>query len=96
MSNIDAVTTVQDLTHYIHQTLCEVENLLEEQFSTRVMELKKAGRFCGLQFTLNGPRNVRLGAVWASDQNIVYFYNARGERYHKLQLRKRIFREAAA
>jgi hypothetical protein len=33
---------------------------------------------------------VRLGAIWAADRNILYFYDARGERYLKLELKEPI------
>jgi hypothetical protein len=42
---------------------------------------------CGLQFSLRGPRNVRLAAIWVADQNVVYLYDARGTRYAKLRLK---------
>jgi hypothetical protein len=48
-----------------------------------------------MQFSLRGPRSVRLGAIWAADQNMLYFYDARGQRYLKLRLKQRIFAERA-
>ena len=45
--------------------------------------LVRRGECCGRQFTLFGPRSVRLGAVWAADRNDLYFYDARGERFRK-------------
>jgi hypothetical protein len=45
---------------------------------------------CALQFCLRGPRNVRLAAIWVADQNVVYLYDARGERYAKLRLTNRL------
>ena len=47
----------------------------------------------GLQFSLHGPRSVRLGAIWAADQNMIYFYDTRGNRYMKLRLRHRLLPE---
>jgi hypothetical protein len=32
---------------------------------------------------------VRLAAIWVADQNVVYLYDARGERYAKLRLTTR-------
>ncbi|MEW4530968.1 hypothetical protein [Maioricimonas sp. JC845] len=91
----DSVRTVDDLRTYIHETLCAKENLLTDQFRMRETELMRGGRPCGLQFCLHGPRSVRLGAIWASDQNVVYFYDTRGERYLKVRLKHRIFADAA-
>jgi len=82
----DAVRTLSALRQYVHETLCEQENLVPEQFQLQEVPLTRLGERCGLQFLLRGPRNVRLGAVWASDRNQLFFYDARGERFRKEQL----------
>lgn len=77
------------LRNFIHTTLCDKENLVREQFSMGEMPLVLYGASCGLQFTIRGPRSIRLSAVWASDPNMIYFYDARGERFLKVQLKNR-------
>ncbi|KAA0132981.1 MULTISPECIES: hypothetical protein [Gimesia] len=94
--SVDNIQSLNDLRQYIHKTLCEKENLLEEQFTMSEMALQRRGRGCGLQFSINGPRSVRLGAIWASDSNMIYFYDARGERYAKVNLPNRIFADEEA
>jgi hypothetical protein len=86
----EEIRSLNDLRAFIHQTLCEKENLLEDQFQMTEMQLFRRGRNCGLQFSLHGPRSVRLGAIWASDQNMIYLYDASGNRYQKLRLRHRL------
>ena len=78
--------TVDTLRRYVHERLCRHENLVADQFALEVTPLVRKGNLCGLQFLLRGPRSVRLGAVWASDHNLLYLYDARGERFHKEQL----------
>lgn len=92
---IDGIRCLDDLREYIHHKLCECENLLREQFIMTEMQLTRRGRDCGLQFSLQGPRSVRLGAIWASDHNVIYFYDARGIRYLKVKLRQRLLPQAA-
>lgn len=82
--------SVDDLRRYVQEVLCEHENLVADQFSLQQISLTRAGSPCGLQFILRGPRDVRLGAVWASDRNQLYFYDARGERFRKEQLPARL------
>jgi hypothetical protein len=77
------------LREYIHTTLCDKESLVREQFLMSEMPLVLYGAPCGLQFSIKGPRSIRLSAVWASDPNMVYFYDARGERFLKVQLKNR-------
>jgi hypothetical protein len=88
--NADEVRTLADLRAFIHRELCERENLLADQFKLTEMQLRRRDRACGLQFSLHGPRSVRLGAIWASDHNMVYFYDAQGVRYAKTRLRNRL------
>lgn len=87
------IRSLDDLRAFVHTTLCEKESLLEDQFALTEMVLQRKSRACGLQFSINGPRNVRLGAIWASDRNTIYFYDARGERYSKIRLRQRLLLE---
>jgi hypothetical protein len=92
-STIEGIRSVTDLKAFIHRTLCEKENLLEDAFQMTEMELKRCNRSCGLQFSLHGPRSVRLGAIWASDVNTIYFYDAQGERFDKVRLTRRLLPE---
>lgn len=88
--------TADDLRQFIHQELCEKENLVLGQFPLTETRLETRGRLCGIQYLLHGPRSVKLGAVWACDTNVVYLYDATGERYDKVQLRQPISVEPAA
>jgi hypothetical protein len=94
--NLENVRTLDDLRTFIHYVLCRKENLLEDQFQMAEMQLTRRGRDCGLQFSLQGPRSVRLGAIWASDRNVVYFYDTKGERFDKVTLNQRLFLEETA
>ena len=80
------VRTYDDLRGFVHRALCEKENLLAEQFPLTEVPLVRRGKACGLQFSLHGPRDVRLGAVWAADMGVVYLYDARGNRYATMRL----------
>ncbi len=94
--SLEEIRSLDDLRAFIHHTLCQKENLLADQFKMTEMQLTRRGRDCGLQFSLQGPRSVRLGAIWVSDQNLIYFYDARGVRYRKTQLRQRLLPAAPA
>ncbi|MEX1229340.1 MAG: hypothetical protein WEB58_03815 [Planctomycetaceae bacterium] len=83
------ITSMEVLRRYIHTTLCDKEQLLEEQSLLVELPLFRAGLLCGMQFTLHGPRSVKLSAVWAADKNVVFLYDTRGERYAKVHLKTR-------
>ena len=90
------IHTIDQLHAWVHERLCRRENLLEEMFTTRVAVLMRGRVPCGRQFTLQGPRCVKLSAVWAADQNVVYFYDTRGQRYAKVDLANRLSGESEA
>lgn len=87
---LETVRSLDGLREYIHGRLCEKENLLADQFRMTEMTLRRRSRNCGLQFSLHGPRNVRLGAIWAADHNVIYLYDAQGQRYEKVRLKHRL------
>ena len=87
---VHGIHTFDELRIYVRTKLCEKENLLAEQSQFREAPLIKQGQLCGFQFSVQGPRQVRLGAVWATDHNDVYFYDTRGHRFHKVHLPERI------
>jgi len=89
-ASYDGVRSLDELRALVHRKLCEKENLLPEMFTLSEMQLTRKSRPCGLQFSLHGPRNVRLGAIWASDHNVVYLYDAHGVRFEKLRLKQRL------
>ncbi len=86
MNAQEPLRSLADLRRYVQQVLCERENLIVEQFTLQETVLSRRGQVCGRQFTLFGPRSVRLGAVWAADRNDLYFYDACGERFRKERL----------
>ena len=91
MSDIlPGIRTLDELQSFVRSKLCDKENLLLEQTKVRHAPLIKQGKLCGYQFSVQGPRQVRLGAVWASDHNDVYFYDTRGTRYYKVHLSEQI------
>ncbi len=92
---IAQIRTVPELRTFIREMLCAKENLISEQFPVNEAILRRGERTCGLQFQLFGPRSIRLGAIWAADHNVVYFYAANGERYLKVPLQHRISEELA-
>lgn len=92
---IATIRTLTELRTFIREMLCAKENLISEQFPVNETILRRGERSCGLQFQLFGPRSIRLGAIWAADHNVIYFYAANGERYLKLPLPHRIPEELA-
>lgn len=88
--------SLDELREYVHRALCRRENLLPEQSPLGELPLLRGGKSCGIQFIVQGPRALRLSAIWASDLNVIYFYDSRGERYLKVPLRYRLKRSLDA
>ncbi len=75
-----------DLRHYVHQTICQQNQLELGAFETSERILVRGERPCGIFFCLHGPRSVKLTAIWETDRNTVLFYSSSGERVQKTQL----------
>ena len=67
---------------YVHETICENNELEVNAFSMTERILVRGGKPCGLYFCLHGPRAVKFTAIWETDRNSVLFYGATGERVH--------------
>ena len=94
VERLDQIHTLNQLRTFVREMLCAKENLISEQFPVNESILRRGDQTCGLQFQLFGPRSIRLGAIWAADHNVIYFYAANGERYLKLRLKHRIAADA--
>ena len=88
--DLDAIRSLGDLQKFVHSTLCARENILADQFGLVSTQLFKNGRSCGWQFAVQGPRSIRLQAIWDADQNLLYCYDARGNRFLKVPLPGRL------
>lgn len=80
------VRSLDGLRNFINLALCQKENLLENHFPMTELELTRGGDCCGYQFTLHGPRSVKLSAVWDRKGNEVLFYDAVGKRFARTRL----------
>ena len=80
------ISDLKDLRTYVHETICENNELEVNAFSMTERILVRGGKPCGLYFCLHGPRAVIFTAIWETDRNSVLFYSATGERVHRTQL----------
>lgn len=88
-------SSLDPLRAFVHKTLCDRENILQDQFGLTETTLTRNGQWCGLQFCLHGPRSVRLEAIWVADRNVLYCYDARGARFLKIDLTGQMAQRAA-
>lgn len=86
MSQVVALSAVEDLAEYVHRVLCEKDALDGSQTPLFRTPLKKAGRACGFIFHVEGPRLLRTSAVWSADDDRILFYDSTGVRFHEVKL----------
>ena len=77
---------LSSLRTFVNQKLCETDQLEPSQFPMTERILLRGGRPCGMVFSILGPREVVLSAIWETDRNTLLFYDSRGERFLKIQL----------
>ena len=46
----------------------------------------RGGRPCGLYFEVEGPRLLRVRAIWAEEENRILFYDSNGARFQEVRL----------
>ena len=81
IQNLDALRT------YVHEMICNNNELEANVFPTTERILVRRGCPCGIFFCLHGPRSVKLTAIWETDRNTILFYGSGGERLHKIHLK---------
>jgi hypothetical protein len=81
--HIENLTTLRT---YVHETLCQQNELQVGAFHITERILVRGRRPCGMFFCLHGPRSVKLTAIWETDRNTILFYSSSGERVYKAQL----------
>jgi hypothetical protein len=80
------INDLDDLRTYVHETICEKNELEVNVFTMTERILIRGGRPCGLYFCLHGPRAVKFTAIWETDRNSVLFYSPTGERIERAKL----------
>ena len=80
------IDNLNDLRSYVHNTICQQNELQVGAFNITERMLVRGRRPCGIFFCLHGPRSVKLTAIWETDRNTILFYSSSGERVGKTQL----------
>jgi hypothetical protein len=80
------VRSIEELRHYIADTLANLEMLKSDQFELSQQVLYRAGKPCGIYFCLHGPRALCLSAIWECDGNSILFYGSSGRRMLRTSL----------
>ncbi len=78
--------TLEEIRQYVAQTLSNLETLEADRFQLSQQVLSRAGKPCGMYFYLEGPRALRLTAIWETDRNTILFYGSCGRRMQRTRL----------
>jgi hypothetical protein len=81
-----SLPTLDDLRQFIRQTLCEHDKLDLEESPFYEGAITRCGQPCGLFFQVQGPRLLKVYAVWAADEHRILFYDATGVRFHEVRV----------
>ena len=74
MSKKSTEMTTDHLRDLVHQMLCDIGQLESSQFPLCERPLTRGGNPCGVLFSVNGPREVKLTAVWDCLKNKLFVY----------------------
>lgn len=85
-ATVIALPTLTELQQHVQQTLCERDHLDPELTPIFQGLVTRSGRPCGLFFQVQGPRQMRLYALWTSEENRILFYDNTGQRFAETRL----------
>lgn len=74
------------IRQFVTCTLCQKNDFEIGVFEITERLLTRRGRPCGVYFCLNGPRSVKLTAIWDTERNSILFYGSTGERFQTTKL----------
>lgn len=80
-AKVVALPTLEELRQHVMEILCARDRLDQEQTPFFQGVIRRAGRPCGLFFQVQGPRQVRMYALWAGEENRILFYDTTGQRF---------------
>ena len=80
MSKKSAGLNKEHLREVIHQTLCDIGQLESSQIPLNERPLTRGGDPWGVLFSVNGPRQVTLTAIWDTMKNKLFLYDSNGSR----------------
>jgi hypothetical protein len=86
MDAVASLPTLEELRAFVLDTLCRHDALDPKQTPLLQGVMLRRGRPCGLMFEVRGPRLLRASAVWAGDENRIFFYDASGMRFGVVRL----------
>jgi len=73
-------TDFSTLCSTVEQRLCELGQLVPDQFPMTQREVIKGGKTVGVYFCLHGPRSVKLTAICDHAKKVVVYYGTDGLR----------------
>jgi hypothetical protein len=83
-----SLPTFAKLRDYIHRLLCSCDRLDPGQTPMQQALLIRAGKPCGMTFQVEGPRMLRIYAIWAAQEKRILFYDSTGNRFAETRLVK--------
>jgi hypothetical protein len=86
MDTVASLPTLEELRGYVLTALCRQDALDPKQTPLLQAVIARRGRPCGLMFEVRGPRLLRASAVWAGDENRIFFYDSSGMRFAEVRL----------
>lgn len=83
-----SLPTLDKLREHVLHVLCAHDRLDPQQTPLHEAVITRSGKPCGLFFKVEGPRQLKIHAVWTSAERRILFYDAGGVRFKESCLRR--------
>jgi hypothetical protein len=83
---VHSLPTEAALESYVKAQLCQRDRLDPRHTPLFRTLISRHGRPAGYLFEVQGPRLLRLSAIWVEPESRILFYDSTGSRYHEARL----------
>lgn len=80
------VCSIEDVRRYVAETFCARFDLDQRFFELSEFPILRRGRQAGTYFVYEGPRRLRLTAIWDFERELILFYGLNGQRFQTTRL----------
>ena len=86
MEAVVSLPSLDELRDYVFRILCGHDQLDPTQTPRYEGLVKRRGQPCGLFFQVSGPRMLKNYALWAGDEDRIFYYDSTGVRFLQTRL----------
>jgi hypothetical protein len=86
LRSIESFSSLEELAKFIWISLAKPDRLDLDQVDRRIAPVRRGEALTSWEFLLEGPRRLRMVALWLVDTQQILFYDSTGKRFRETRL----------